>query len=64
MTTKNGFIANPDHYRVNVNRALGSVQLSCWEKYEGKYRGGGVSGTTLVGVGDTVAACSIVVCCM
>ena len=22
MTKKNGFIANPDHYRVNVNREL------------------------------------------
>ena len=25
MTTINGFVANPDHYRVNVNRSLESI---------------------------------------
>ena len=26
---KNRFVANPDHYRINVNAALG-IQLHCW----------------------------------
>ena len=27
MTTKNGFVANPDQYHVNVNRALHMIAL-------------------------------------